>query len=196
MRINNVKCIICEKDMYRRPFEIKKARYFACKEHREIAKLMFPVTDKQKEALKLWRTDNHLTWIPKTQSHKDNISRINKEFYSKNPEVAIARWLQTSWEKHYYWKWWVTKLQIAIRTSARNRNWIKKIKDRDNNECRLCQSKDNLEVHHIMPMSKMIEKYNIKTHKDTYIIDDFWDIDNWITVCSKCHSLVDNKRKW
>lgn len=39
--------------MYRRPFEIKKARYFACMEHRETAKRMYPVTEKQKEALKL-----------------------------------------------------------------------------------------------------------------------------------------------
>ena len=184
--------------MYRRPFEIKKARYFACQEHRETAKRMFPITDKQKEALKLWRTkwDNHLTWIPKKQSHKNKMSKIMKKFCKDNPDVVKVRWEKISWENHYLWKWWITKLQIAIRTLWKNRNWIKQIKQRDWNECRMCKSKEKIEVHHIIPMRELIEKYDIKNHRDTIEIDDFWDLDNGITLCSKCHILIDNKRLW
>lgn len=198
MRKNNVKCVVCWKEMYRRPFEIKKARYFACIEHRETAKKMFPITNKQKEALKLWRTkwDNHLTWIPKKQSQKDKMSKIMKKFCKDNPDIVKARWKKISWENHYLWKWWITKLQIAVRTCWKNRNWIREVKKRDSYKCRMCESKDNLEVHHIVPVRELIQKYNIKNHRDTFEIDDFWDLDNWITLCSKCHILIDNKRLW
>lgn len=58
----------------------------------------------------------------------------------------------------------------------------------------MCKSKEKLEVHHLIPMRELIEKYDIKNHRDTIEIYDFWDLNNGITLCSKCHILIDNKR--
>lgn len=158
---------------------------------------MFPITDRQKEALKLWHSSGWKSrkWYKWNEDIKIKISKSHIEYNKAHKEERYERAKKITGENHYWWKWWITKIQVAIRTCGRNRNWIREIKKRDNNECRLCKSKDNLEVHHLLPIKELIEKYNIKSHKDTYIIDDFWNIENWITVCSKCHSLIDNKRK-
>ena len=50
------------------------------------------------------------------------------------------------------------------------RNYILK---RDNFKCRLCNNKNNLHIHHIIPISKNI--------------DLMYDEDNCITLCPKCH---------
>jgi len=93
MRKMNVECIICKKEMYRRPFEIKQARYFACLEHREIAKGMFPITDKQKQSLVLGRgrSDNGLTGTTKSEKTKKQISDSHKKYHEENPDFALMR---------------------------------------------------------------------------------------------------------
>ena len=53
--------------------------------------------------------------------------------------------------------------------------WTKKVLKRDNYTCKLCGGKDNLNVHHIIKWSDdPINRINI---------------DNGITLCSKCHAL-------
>jgi len=48
------------------------------------------------------------------------------------------------------------------------------ILDRDNNKCRICDSKNNLEIHHIIPVANGGGKYN----------------KNLCTLCSECHFTI------
>ena len=72
--------------MYRRPFEINKARYFVCKKHRSEALKLFGNTKKQNEALKLGREKgtNHLQGIPKSKKSKEKtIYHYEKNYIKK-----------------------------------------------------------------------------------------------------------------
>ena len=65
-----------------------------------------------------------------------------------------------------------------------------KILKRDNNECRICGSKENLTVHHIQSISTCI-----KEEKEHLIKDK----DNLVTLCEPCHLKApngNNYRKW
>jgi len=51
-----------------------------------------------------------------------------------------------------------------------------KVRERDNHECRFCESENNLHTHHIVPRSA----------------DGSDDLDNLITVCASCHNTVES----
>jgi hypothetical protein len=52
----------------------------------------------------------------------------------------------------------------------------KEVRERDNHECRFCESDDNLHTHHIVPRSA----------------DGSDDLENLITVCASCHKTIEN----
>lgn len=64
---------------------------------------------------------------------------------------------------------------VNNRSDSLVNRWTKKVLKRDNYTCKLCGGKDNLNVHHIIKWSDdPINRINI---------------DNGITLCSKCHAL-------
>lgn len=62
------------------------------------------------------------------------------------------------------------------RNSAKYRQFVQNVLERDNHKCVICNSKMNLEVHHIKPYAKYKE---IRT-----------DVDNGITLCELHHSSM------
>ena len=60
------------------------------------------------------------------------------------------------------------------RNNPESNIWRKKIWKRDGGKCRLCDSKKELEAHHIMTFGK----YPLLR----------WDENNGILLCHKCHS--------
>ena len=69
------------------------------------------------------------------------------------------------------------KSKAKLNRIARDKQWQAKsqeIRARDNNECQLCKSKSNLNVHHIINRS----------HKSLWLDDN-----NLITLCCKCHKF-------
>lgn len=56
--------------------------------------------------------------------------------------------------------------------------WRKKCLELDNHECRWCQSKERLEVNHIIPI-RQIRDINL-----------LGDVNNGITLCRKCHNKI------
>jgi len=195
MRTPNTECAICNKPLYRRPFEFKKARYFACNDCRETAKKKAPVTNKQKESLKLGRTkgDNHLTGIPKSKESNIKRSKTHKKFWKENPEKLAERAKKTRGANHYRWKGGVTKLNRSIRQMTENRNWQKAIKERDKH-CMSCGSKNELEAHHIVSIAEIIEKNGIKNRQDARKCKELWNLDNGVTYCKKCHYKKHGRR--
>lgn len=189
MRTPNCECIICKKPLYRRPFELKKVRYVACMEHRDEAKQMFPITDKQKEALLLGRVkgDNRRTGTKHKEETKQKISLAHKRFWLENPDKLTERGKKMRGEKHYRWSGGSSFLNLSIRQMTENRKWMDAVKERDG-ECVDCGSVENLESHHIKPLVEIMEELNIKSREDARKhADVLWDIENGIALCQKCH---------
>jgi len=191
MRTPNTKCVICGKPFYRRPFEFITGREFCCRGCRsELYKRRDPSPNLEIGREKGMNKKGHKNSL----AEKEKRIRTLKEFYRKHPEVASIRGLKTRGKKHYNWKGGISLLQIAIRTSAHNLKWIKRILKRDNYECQLCKSVKKLEVHHKIGLAKIIEDNTIKTLDDARNCKKLWDIDNGIVLCRRCHYKIHNRK--
>jgi len=120
--------------------------------------------------------------------------KTQKELYQQCPEIAKRRGLKIRGANHYNWKGGISKLQFAIRTCAENLKWIKSVFKRDNFECQICKSTKNLEVHHKIGIAKLIKDYKIKTLDDARNCEAFWNINNGIVLCKKCHYKIHGKK--
>ena len=92
-------------------------------------------------------------------------------------------------ENNHNWKGGMSELDKAIRELPEMYIWKYNVMKRDN----FCDcftgivGNHNLEVHHIKPMSIIIQEYNIKTIEDALSCEELWDIDNGITMFKKSH---------
>lgn len=65
------------------------------------------------------------------------------------------------------------------RKTAAYKAWYHVVLKRDNWHCRVCGSRESLQVHHIVPF---IESKELRTK-----------VTNGITLCKKCHDLVNSR---
>ena len=72
----------------------------------------------------------------------------------------------------------------------KNGGFVNDIKSRDKFQCRCCGSSSDLQVHHIVSVSQMIWKFNVRVFEELFIHSMFWDDNNVITLCNKCHRKV------
>jgi 5-methylcytosine-specific restriction endonuclease McrA/predicted RNA-binding Zn-ribbon protein involved in translation (DUF1610 family) len=95
------------------------------------------------------------------------------------------------------WKGGISTLNHAIRDCAKGLEWRQRVFERDNYTCRVTGYRGKgLHAHHIVPLSKLIKKYGIKTLEEAYEIPAFWDISNGITLHGELHkSKHKSKRK-
>lgn len=75
-----------------------------------------------------------------------------------------------------------------LRSSTQYETWRKECLKRDHYKCVKCHSKDNLHAHHINHLIDICEQYDMDIEQilNSY---KFNNIDNGITLCSKCHAL-------
>lgn len=190
MRTPNSICIICSKPLYRRKFELAKIRYVACMEHRYVAQRMYGQTESQKMALMLGRPKgtNHLGGIPKSEESNRKRSESHKKWCKENPDKVAARGAKCRGEKHYNWGGGISRLNVSIRTMTENRRWMDAVRDRDGWCCQKCKSCDLPEAHHIIPLSELLLRFNIKNHADARKhASVLWDLNNGETLCQRCH---------
>ena len=187
-RTPNTECIICNKPLYRRPFELKQARFSACMLHRAEAQKLYGQTSAQIEALKLGRAKgtNHREGTKHSEETKRKMSISIKRWCAENPELVKARGAKTRGPNHYNWKGGSTRLNVSIRQMTEHRQWMDGVKDRDG-KCTRCGSIENLESHHIIDLSVLISKYQIKNREDARNTPGLWDLENGITLCQRCH---------
>ena len=79
-------------------------------------------------------------------------------------------------EKSSNWQGGKKKDNLRERTWRDYHLWRKLVLERDNYECRRCQTKENLHTHHLLHYAKEPEFRR--------------DVPNGITLCRECHSLV------
>lgn len=86
-----------------------------------------------------------------------------------------------------------SRIGAIIRRSFELRDWRRLVFERDNYTCKQCASKRGnkndgneiyLEAHHRIPIRKLV---NTKFEKFIY------DVQNGITLCTKCHDLIPKK---
>lgn len=118
---------------------------------------------------------------PFTEEHCKNISEGGK--------------MPRPWQlgsKNRFWKGGKSPLIKCIKQSFEYKEWRTKIFRRDNWTCQECGKKGGLlDPHHIIPLSVIIEKFNIRTLEESKVCELLWDINNGITLCRKCHKKTD-----
>lgn len=81
-------------------------------------------------------------------------------------------------------KFWDKKGRISPRCSRINKEWRKKVYERDGYTCQKCYSTEKLHAHHIVPW---------RENKDLR-----FELSNGITYCASCHISIEKtgKRSW
>jgi len=108
--------------------------------------------------------------------------------------------------EHHNWQGGITPLNLRCREYLKRNIWPK-IKERDNYTCQLCGCSSELHVHHIIPLSEIIEDIT-EQYPDLDIIKDvnqmyeivianekFLNKTNLITYCKNCHLFKIHKYK-
>jgi predicted DNA-binding protein YlxM (UPF0122 family) len=119
-------------------------------------------------------------------------SRKGKLIGDKNPMFGKHGMLSPNWKNGK------SSLYQLIRGCCKYAEWRVSVYKRDNFQCVLCKTNhdskfNELNAHHIIKFSKIIEYNNIKTIEDSYDCKELWDVSNGITLCKQCH--IDLHRK-
>lgn len=106
---------------------------------------------------------------------------------------------------HPNWKGGITTLSQRLREYCSNNSLKKEILNRDKNKCIICGSKDNLQVHHLIPFKVILDRIIVQNYPLSPIedIDKLYEIatkdkelnnpNNLITVCSMCYHKIHGK---
>jgi len=82
-----------------------------------------------------------------------------------------------------------------LRTTNNYVNWRTACFIRDNYKCQDCGKEGGyLEVHHKLPLSKILDDRSILTYEEALKCSELWNIDNGVTYCVVCHSKNDKRR--
>jgi 5-methylcytosine-specific restriction endonuclease McrA len=105
------------------------------------------------------------------------------------PEVKDQMRLSHVRERNANWKNGRTALNKLIRESSRYYEWREAIYKRDNYTDVITGERGNgdLNVHHIVPYSEILDRNNITTYEEAMACDELWDISNGITMLEKNH---------
>jgi len=95
------------------------------------------------------------------------------------------------------WKGGLTPLYAQIRNCFEYRQWRSDVFTRDKFACQKCGDAigGNLVAHHIVEFADIIERYEITTLEEALKCEEFWNINNGITLCEDCHIELHRKIK-
>ena len=115
-----------------------------------------------------------------------------KEFYAYPSEIEKRH--RTTCSRYCSDKFYVStkhELREHIRRLWLYSEWKRKVKERDNFTCQICNAKPNskrqIHADHIEPFTLMLHKYNINTVGEARGCKELWDTNNGRTLCVSCH---------
>lgn len=112
-------------------------------------------------------------------------------------------------DKSHFWKGGITPLSKAIRGLFEYNQWRSDVFQRDNWTCQTCGEKGcYLEAHHsVKSFSELLQEF-LQTYDQFSPFEDqhtllrlamkyepFWEVDNGVTLCVKCHNLTKRGKK-
>jgi len=134
---------------------------------------------------------------PFTEEHKRKIGEANKKI------TCSTRF--TIGEDHPNWKGGTTPLANSLRSLEEYKDWRMACLKRDWFGCISCGNKESLEVHHIKSFSKILSEF-LEKYGHFFIANNerkllraaikytpFWEHNNGITYCEKCHKSLRRK---
>lgn len=155
-------------------------------------------------SLKTQFKEGHSPWNKELKGYKNKTGNYNKksgfqkghENYHQvgniwNKESRIKLSLAQTGEKEF--TGFKREIRGRIMNMGKYLEWRSAVFKRDNYHCQNCSEKGYIEAHHIIPFSKIIKMFNIKTTQDARNCKELWDIGNGITYCRACHILLDNQ---
>lgn len=96
-------------------------------------------------------------------------------------------------ENAWNWKGGGDSAKTAVRTAAQCRHWVLAVLKRDGYKCVVSGATKNLEVHHIIPLGKMIDRLGITRENWQDYSDILFNVNNGITLSKFEHNLARNK---
>jgi hypothetical protein len=82
-------------------------------------------------------------------------------------------------------------LKDEIRRSFKYRQWRSDVFTRDNFRCVKCNKGGKIEAHHcIKGFADILYENKIETLEQAEACEEFWNINNGITLCINCHSKI------
>ena len=156
------------------------------------------VSEKTREKIRIASTGRRHTEEAKKKISIGRIKRKERLGYLNSPDMRIkqSKALRGKFkgEKSSNWKGGITPISHLIRQSFKYQQWRQQIFLRDDFTCQKCGARGiYLEAHHKKSFKKLI--YEVKKYLPLFSLFDgamsyspFWDIDNGITLCEKCHN--------
>jgi hypothetical protein len=94
------------------------------------------------------------------------------------------------------WNGGISPFLKTLRMLPEMYEWRSKVMERDDYRDRFTGERGNgdLEAHHIIPFSKLLKIYNIKTVEDALSCKELWDIENGVTMFKDTH--MDHHKKY
>ena len=168
--------IECEKRIKRM---IGKKYHLGFKHSKEVRKKMSEAG--LKNPARYWKGKHH---------SKETREKIRKANLGKKLSVEIREKMSKSKKgnKHPNWQGGITTLTTQIRRCQKYKDWCRQIYERDKFTCQDCgQYAENLNAHHIITFSEIINKFKIDSLLKALNNTLLWDLSNGITLCVKCH---------
>ena len=107
-------------------------------------------------------------------------------------KLADSGFFDSKWgESSGNWRGGRTRLQHAIRSCQKNKNWRQRVFRRDNWTCVWCGKRGKLHADHIAPFSLILTRYNIRTLKQALACRALWKTRNGRTLCVECHKKTE-----
>lgn len=127
-----------------------------------------------------------------SEESKKNLSAIQKILSNKpkRKEIFSGRLMGNK----FNFKGRNTLLYQKIKSSKYYKDWRKYIFKRDSFLCQECNSKENIEAHHIIGFMYILRKFNIRTIEEAHSCNILWDLNNGQTLCKECHKKTYNYR--
>ena len=89
------------------------------------------------------------------------------------------------------------KISSYLRGHKKYKEWLKIIRNRDNNICQKCEilgTNEFVNVHHIIEMVEILKRNNVFTRQEGINCDELWDVSNGISLCTDCHPKTYNRK--
>lgn len=141
-------------------------------------------------------SDQQLNYVCQC-GHKHSMKWNNWRIGRRCPSCKYIRHSKKiSGSGHYNWKGGVTQFNKELRNFIKHIGWSKQVLKRDNYTCTECKKRGGkLVAHHVITLCSIKERFSVNSIEDSKRCDIFYDINNGITLCEKCHKVFHKELK-